>query len=115
MTAGSWANCTSCGRPMRPTRVKLSDAPGTVSTGARGVCTTCYVSPGPRPARDPKNAVFLEKGSTISVVRWTHTRDGWASETVDGEYMGRSETVVRLRVAGKVCEFDRSEWTEALR
>lgn len=34
--------CAGCGRPMRRCAVRAADAPGSVSYGARGMCSTCY-------------------------------------------------------------------------
>lgn len=35
-------NCLDCKRPMRPGRAQISDHPGTVRLGGRGLCYTCY-------------------------------------------------------------------------
>lgn len=34
--------CLECKRPMRPHRAKITDHPGTVRLGGRGLCSTCH-------------------------------------------------------------------------
>lgn len=37
-----YLKCIKCERPMRPQNSKSGDHPGTINTGARGYCATCY-------------------------------------------------------------------------
>lgn len=42
MTTPTLPRCLKCQRNMRPTGIRSHEAPGTVSTGARGYCGSCY-------------------------------------------------------------------------
>lgn len=40
----NYEKCLRCQRNMRPSGIRAHEAPGTVSTGARGYCSSCYQS-----------------------------------------------------------------------
>lgn len=42
MSAMGYDKCLKCKRTMRPNGTRANEAPGTVSTGARGYCSSCY-------------------------------------------------------------------------
>lgn len=44
MTTPVLDTCPRCQRPMRPRGLPAHEAPGTVSTGSRGYCSSCYTA-----------------------------------------------------------------------
>jgi hypothetical protein len=66
----------------------------------------------PRVSKKPykgEPATFT-KDEPMSLVRWTHTADGWISEVVDGYYVGRDREAFRIRVDGVIRSFPRPTW-----
>lgn len=47
----SYGSCHGCGKPLRASRTRAADAPGTVPAARTNQCETCYRVEHPRPPR----------------------------------------------------------------
>jgi hypothetical protein len=50
------------------------------------------------------------RGGAIQLVHYFPTRDGWASELVEGKYLSATTSTIKIRRGGETVELDRDKW-----
>lgn len=50
------------------------------------------------------------RGGAIQLVHYFPTRDGWASELVEGKYVSATRSTIRISRGGETVELDREKW-----
>ncbi|MFK4484842.1 hypothetical protein ABH929_003623 [Curtobacterium sp. AB7] len=61
---------------------------------------------------DPRGvaAPHLNRGRSVTLLRWRHTADGWVYETRVGVYLGSTPEFLLLEVDGVERAFNRDQW-----
>lgn len=54
--------------------------------------------------------LYVERGESIGLVRWSLVDGDWQYETVVGRYQGCSGSAVCVSVRDEVRELDRAQW-----
>ncbi|QNE37908.1 hypothetical protein F1C12_21735 (plasmid) [Leifsonia shinshuensis] len=50
------------------------------------------------------------RGGAIQLVRYFPTRDGWASEIIEGKYLSATRSTIKIRGDDQTVELDREKW-----
>lgn len=50
------------------------------------------------------------RGGAIQLVHYFPTREGWASEVVEGKYLSATRSTIRIRRGEQTVELDRGKW-----
>lgn len=54
--------------------------------------------------------LYVERGESIGLVRWSFIDGQWQYETVVGRYVGCSGSAVCVEIRGEIRELDRAAW-----